>query len=110
MMMEPTMTTLATSVWRPPLVRSSSAGFLEAEAPLRPPDLTIVIVIVIISISIIFIVNVIIIILNIIRHYGQLEISINKDLTVTPHGASSDDWEDILGPWGKEKVKRDQIG
>ena len=64
-MMEPTtgmtMTTLATSAWRPPLVRSSSAGFLEAEAPLRPPDLTIIII----SVIIIVIIRVIIIILNI---------------------------------------------
>ena len=42
------MATLVTSAWRQPWVRSSSAGFLEEEAPLRPPDLSIIIAIIVI--------------------------------------------------------------
>ena len=57
-----TMTTLTTFAWHQPLVQLSSAGFLEAEAPLRPPDLSIIVSIVVFISVIISVIMIIVII------------------------------------------------
>ena len=102
-----TMTTLTTFAWHQPLVQLSSAGFLEAEAPLRPPGLIFIIIVITIILIIIIIIIVILrlpsltllclLLIEMIINFN--EITINKDLAVAPHGASSDDREDILWPW-----------
>ena len=100
-----TMTTLTTFAWHQPLVQLSSAGFLEAEAPLRPPGLIFIIIVITIILIIIIIVILrlpsltllFLLLIEMIINFN--EITINKDLAVAPHGASSDDREDILWPW-----------
>ena len=92
-----TMTTLTTFAWHQPLVQLSSAGFLEAEAPLRPPSIIFIIIIIIVILRLPSLTLLFLLLIEMIINFN--EITINKDLAVAPHGASSDDREDILWPW-----------